>query len=366
MKWTPTMSLYLARVFTINFMGLLAILLGIVYLFGTFELLRQASKVGDIGLGLVLEMGLFRLPDLGQTLLPFAILFGAMFTFWVMTRRHELVVVRGAGFSVWQFLAPILVVAALTGVIQFSIINPVGAVMLGKYETLQTKYFSRQKDIITMFDQGLWLRQIEQGDQGYIIVHAERIALPQWEMKGVTALFFDKDDTFQKRIDSGAAKLQNGEWEFTGAMIYQPQKPVESHATLTLPTDLTTHDIEESFSSSRAQSFWRLPGYIKTLTETGFDATRLRIHFHALLAQPVLLLAMVLLAAAVSMRSPRSQRNFDLIAGGVVIGFLVFFISSFLQALGASQQIPVILAAWSPALVSLLLGLAVILGLEDG
>lgn len=366
MKLTPTMSLYLARVFTINFLSLFGILLGIVYIFSILELLRQAAKVGDVGLGLVLRMGLYRLPDLGQTLLPFAVLFGAMFTFWILTRRHELVVVRGAGFSVWQFLGPIMAVAVFTGVLQFSVLNPVGSVLLNKYETMQTKYLSRDKDIVTLFDQGLWLRQIDQSNQGYIIVHAERIALPQWEMKTVTALFFDQEDTFQRRIDAAAATLKNGQWVFESAVIYRPQKPVETRARLTLPTDLTTHDIEESFSSARSQSFWKLPGYIKTLTETGFDATRLKIHFNALLAQPFLLLAMVLLAAAVSMRSPRSQRSFDLIAGGVVIGFVVFFISSLLQALGASQQIPVILAAWAPSVISLLLGLAVVLSLEDG
>jgi lipopolysaccharide export system permease protein len=40
--------------------------------------------------------------------------------------------------------------------------------------------------------------------------------------------------------------------------------------------------------------------------------------------------------------------------------------SSFLQALGASHQVPVILAAWAPALISLLLGLTVMMNLEDG
>jgi lipopolysaccharide export system permease protein len=55
-----------------------------------------------------------------------------------------------------------------------------------------------------------------------------------------------------------------------------------------------------------------------------------------------------------------------LVTAGVLIGFLVFFFSSFLEALGASQQIPVSLAAWSPGGVMLLLGLAVMLVLEDG
>ena len=49
-----------------------------------------------------------------------------------------------------------------------------------------------------------------------------------------------------------------------------------------------------------------------------------------------------------------------------MIGFVVFFMSNFLIALGASHQIPVFLSAWSPALLCLLLGVAALLTLEDG
>jgi lipopolysaccharide export system permease protein len=367
MKFTPTLSTYLSRLYAINLAAIMAMLLGIIYLFDTMELLRRAQKRDDIELSTILQMGLLKLPDMGQIILPFAILFSAMFTFWLLSRRHELIVVRASGFSVWQFLAPVMAVAALVGVLQFAVINPLGAALLGRYESMESRYLSHGKSLVTLFDEGLWLRQMDQqGNAGYIILHADRIALPEWEMNGVMALFFDGQDGFEKRIDAGIAKLENGQWVFSGALIHRPQQPVESLPSLSLPTDLTTADIEESFSSPRAHSFWRLPGYIRTLAATGFDATRLKIHFNALLAQPILFLAMVLLAATVSLRPPRAQGTFALIISGVMIGFLIFFLSSFLQALGTSQQIPVLLAAWSPALVTLFLGLAVILNLEDG
>jgi len=55
-----------------------------------------------------------------------------------------------------------------------------------------------------------------------------------------------------------------------------------------------------------------------------------------------------------------------LFAMGVFTGFVVFFISSYLQALGSSNQIPPILAAWSPAIVCFLYGLTAMINLEDG
>ncbi|MCF6320014.1 MAG: LptF/LptG family permease, partial [Proteobacteria bacterium] len=86
---------------------LLVGLFAVIYLFDTVELIRRASKRGDIPISLILQMGLLKLPEVGQTIFPFAVLFSAMYTFWQLTRQYELIVVRASGFSVWQFLLPI-------------------------------------------------------------------------------------------------------------------------------------------------------------------------------------------------------------------------------------------------------------------
>ncbi|WP_435640874.1 LPS export ABC transporter permease LptG [Micavibrio aeruginosavorus] len=373
-----TLNGYLGRLFALNFLFITAILLGVVYLFDTVELLRRAAK-RDVGLSRVLEMGLYKLPEVGQLIFPFAILFGAMFTFWVLTRRSELIVVRAAGFSVWQFLAPVMGVAILIGVLQMAVINPLGAMMLGRYQVLENRYLLPEGNQIALFKEGLWLRQshhldspstdtsVDEGvDEGYAIIHADKIQLPDWELRGVMVLFFDGDNNFLRRMDATSARLTRGQWNLQDVQISAPGARAERVQHYALPTKLTADEIEESFSSPETLSFWKLPGFIATLKQTGFDATRLSIHFQSLLAQPLLFMAMVLLAATVSLRPPRFRGAMAMVMAGVMMGFVVFFLSSFLQALGASQQIPVLLAAWSPALVTALLGGAVLLTLEDG
>jgi lipopolysaccharide export system permease protein len=185
-------------------------------------------------------------------------------------------------------------------------------------------------------------------------------------LQNVMALYFDGEDNFRRRIDSQTARLENGMWMFEQAISNTPRGQPEAIPLVVLPTDLTVKDIEESFGSPETLSFWAMPGFIRTLEATGFDATRLKIHFHSLLAQPLLFAAMILIGAAVSLRPPRFRGGFMLVTGGVVTGFVVFFMASFLEALGASHQIPVILAAWAPALVTFLIGVAVMMSLEDG
>ena len=394
MKITATLSAYLAKRYVFNLLVLTAALLAIIYLFDTVELIRRGSKHTDISMMLILQMGLLKLPEVGQILFPFAVLFSAMFTFWQLTRRYELIVVRASGFSIWQFLLPVVAVGILFGLFQMMVINPIGAVFIGKFEDMERTYLKRQESQIAVFQEGLWLRQsifIENETEsspdqptiegatkenippktelisGYIILHAQNVKQPEWILNNITILFFANNNSFLQRIDAKTAKLNGKLWDLRDVTIhkYHSGAPVKQ-STYELPTTLTPQDIEESFSSPESMSFWKLPAYINTLEQTGFDATKLRVFYHNLLSQPLMFCAMILLAATVSMRPPRSKGTFIMVAMGVLIGFIVFFLSSFLQALGSSQQIPVILAAWSPALISFLLGLSVMMNIEDG
>jgi lipopolysaccharide export system permease protein len=78
------------------------------------------------------------------------------------------------------------------------------------------------------------------------------------------------------------------------------------------------------------------------------------------------LCAMVLIAATFTLRLTRRGGTTLLIAGGVAVGFILFFLTDVVFALGRNASIPVVLAAWTPAGVSVLLGLALLFHLEDG
>ena len=62
-------------------------------------------------------MSLLKLPDLGLTLLPFAVLLGGVFSFVRLSRSQELLAIRAAGVSAWNLLAPALTVAVLLGIL---------------------------------------------------------------------------------------------------------------------------------------------------------------------------------------------------------------------------------------------------------
>src|SRR5690606_29535646 len=188
-----------------------------------------------------------------------------------------------------------------------------------------------------------------------------------WELENVMALLFTRADEYIQRIDAPHAQLQQGAWVFKDALIHKPRQQGELEPIFALPTDLTPSELKDSFASPETMSFWTLPLYIKTITDTGFDAVVLRMYYQTLLAKPLIFAAMILLAATVSLRPPRHNRHgFQLIVLGIFMGLCFFFFTSFLQALGSSHQISIPLAAWSPAIIALMLATGYLLSKEDG
>ena len=96
------------------------------------------------------------------------------------------------------------------------------------------------------------------------------------------------------------------------------------------------------------------------------SADRYELRYHNLLSRPLVLLAMVLIAAIVSLRFSRSRDVGNMSLAGVAVGFMLYVVSKIAWDLGSGGIVPPQLAAWLPAVVTLLVGTTVLLHLEDG
>jgi lipopolysaccharide export system permease protein len=363
MKLSPTLHRYFARQFLVNFLIVLSVFLAVAYLFDTVELIRRASKRQDISFVTLIEMSFLKLPQVGQQLFSFSILFSAMLTFWRLTRSNELIVVRAAGISAWRFLVPALIVAVLIGGFKMAVVNPASSVLVARFEQLENEVLRGRTSSFDISENGLWLRQLE--TDRHTIIHARSMS-PGGALQGVKVFFFGQDDSFGGRIDAHRADLRNGYWEVADGWLNRPEGRPEFVRNYRIETDISFATIEDSLASPDTLSFWYMPKFIRTMEATGFPAVRLRLYYQTLLAQPALYVGLILLAASVSLRPPRRGGTLILIGTGVLIGFCLFFLTDVVHALGLSETIPIELAAWTPAGISVLLGMSALLQSEDG
>jgi len=360
-----TLSVYIAKHAFIGVMIALLALGVIAVVVDLIELLRRAGSRPDATFGVVFTMAWLHLPFFLQQLLPFSVLFGVMFSFQRLTRSHELVAARATGVSVWQFLAPALAVALTLGALTVTVFNPIGAVLVSKYETMERVYFSYRASMVAVSQGGLWLRQSHDGD-GELLLHARQMKRNPPTLRAVTVFFYDDRGHFSARADADAARLEPGNWVMVEPLFSTPDGNSEVLKTLNIPTDLTPDRIKESFEAPETTSFWDLPGFIEKLEAVGFSATEHRLYWHRLLALPFLLAAMLLIGVAFSLRLVRQGGTGVLVAGGLITGFAFYILSDVIFALGLSGRLPPTMAAWTPAGIAILLGVTTLLHLEDG
>ncbi len=366
MRLSLTLSGYIGRHFLVSFVVLFGIFMVLILLFDTIELLRRSVARPEVSFAMVFEMALLKLPHMGQQTFRFAVLFGGMAAFWRLTRNHELMVTRAAGVSAWQFLLPVLVIAFLLGVFKITMFNPLASATLARYERLEAVRLKGRVSFLALSVSGLWLRQAN--DSGQAVVHARHV-LQQGddvELRDVTVFVYKGTDQFAERIDAEYARLEDGFWYMRDVWVHNPEKLPQFKKEFWLETDLTLSKIQDSFAPPETMSFWDLPDFIKTLEKAGFSAVRHRLYWYTLLADPLLLCAMVLIAATFTLRHARRGGTTFIIVGGVLTGFVLYFFSDVVFALGLSDSIPITLAAWTPSGVTMLLGLAMLLHLEDG
>ena len=133
-------SIYLARQFLGAFLLVFILFVAVILIVDLIELLRRASGKESATFGVVLNMAFYKLPQTVQKTMPFAILFGGMLGFWRLNRTSELIALRASGVSVWHFVLPVVFAAAVLGIVKISLINPMGTILIGRYEQLENRH----------------------------------------------------------------------------------------------------------------------------------------------------------------------------------------------------------------------------------
>jgi len=370
MPFATTLTLYVARVFSSHMVGMLAALTGLVALFDLIELLRRATSRPEATFAIVAQIAALRLPWAMMQILPFAVLLGGILAFWRLTRSSELIVARASGLSAWQFLAGPTLCAVALGCFAVAVVTPVSAAMRARAEALDSSFIKIGGGPLALNGGQLWLRQADQqiDPQGVALLHANRVVVRAGTLAadGITIFRLDANGRLLERIEARAGMLQPGHWILADARTIVPGRQPTPARDMALPTNMTVDRVQNSFAPPDTLSVWALPGFIALLDRSGFSSIRHRLHFHSLLAMPLLAGTMALLAAGFSMRPARRGGVAQMIGSGIAAGFALFVISKVAEEFGQTGTLPPALAAWAPIAAGLLFSVSLLLHLEDG
>lgn len=364
-----TFSFYLARHFLRNVMFIFLLFLGLIVSIDLIELSRELGKFNNVSFSDIFLIAAFRAPSFAGEVLPFACLFAAVASLLVLNKKLELVVARASGLSVWQFLLPLLVAAALLGLVAAVFYSPLSVAGQQFSRATEAEAFGRVKGSFSNKTANFWLRV--GSPDGDTIIRAKLEEQNGRRLTAVSIYVYDSTGGFKVRYDAKRAdfELRSGrrnQYVLTNVSETSVGKKSIKRERVVVPVNITPAQLKANVTRAQDVPIWNLALAAQRAAISGNNPLPFQTQFHALLAQPLMFVAMVLIAATISLTFARFGQSGGRILCGILAGFVLYVLTKLVITFGSNGLVPPMLAAWTPAFVGTLIGVTILLYQEDG
>ncbi|CAK6687495.1 hypothetical protein ICNINCKA_00214 [Synechococcus sp. CBW1107] len=334
-----------------------------------FELVRRVAESGLPLLTALQVLGL-RMPGFLVLSFPMATLMATLLAYSTLSSNSELIALRSVGVSTWRMVLPALIVAVLMSLLTFvfnDLIVPSAnleatntlnqalgkAIAAEKGSNIIYSRFSRRPSKLD-----------ESGSERYLSQLFYSRQFKDGEMEEVTVLDFSRPSGTQiLKAKTGTWNDEAGMWEFRDGQIVLvgdsetttsakfdrylyplDQGPLKLAA---LPKDAASMSVSEAL---RAETLLREAGDQK-------EARRLRVRIQEKFAFPAICLVFGLIGSSLGVRPNARTSRSQGFGISVLLIFSYYLMSFIFSSLGVKGTLGPELAAWSPVLIGLLLGL---------
>ncbi len=290
-------------------------------------------------------------------ILPITILLGAILAILDLQSHKEMIIIKANGISIWRILlAPVIVLLIISFAIIIFLDTKVIEINRSLFPAYQTSNSTIGKD------GQIWLVQYED-DKRYILQGRQGA-------NGVNnlinvAIFMPLGSKYSQ-IYAASAQLKDKYWLLENVTLFAPNKQSEKKSQFQIATKSTISELSLKLTPIDDFTFFDLQKALKLGLSDPQAQASAASRYAKLLAMPFLLVGILLIAFAFSMRFSRNDSYASAIVTGIVLGFVVFVLTEMADRAGSSGILNPLIAGWGPSFVAIIIGASILLYKEDG
>ena len=364
---------YVLRAYAANFILSLVSFALLFLIFTFFELIGDIVRNG-IALLTVGDYLFNLIPYIVSTVTPLCSLLAVLITFGSLNRNSELTAMKATGISLYRVVTPILVLAALLSVALFAFNESYLPDANRRQEALRAEIKGKPAQTFLRPDRK-WISG-QSGQQAPPAQDASAAATAPARIfyyqafdpdrkvfANLTVFEFDPNSfTLVRRIFASNVHWDDAanRWLFlNGWQRAFANQTVASYKPFSVASFPEIHEQPSYFTKEDKQSqemnYNELTAYIADLSQSGFDTIRLRVQLDRKFADPAVTLVMALLAVPFALSMGRSG-GLAGIATAIAVAISYWVIAGTFNAMGETNTLPPLLAAWSPDLLFAIAG----------
>lgn len=350
-RFFQVLDVYVIQGWLFYLLVLLVTFTGVYIVFDFFQLLGDIIR-NHIVMNVVFDYYRYLTPQVIYLMLPLSILVATLVSFGLLTKNNEITAMKSAGISLYRIAAPVLIAA---------LVASAGMFALEDYYLPET---NQRQDALRNQIKGRPAQTFYRPDHQWIFGKSDRI---------YNYHFFDAD----QNVFANLSVFEFDPTTFTlTRRIYATraiwEAPIHSWVLETgwarelngdrvasyLPFSVATFDeltetpdyFKKEVKPSAQMSAFELRRYIKELSQGGFDVVRLTVQLHRKFSYPLMALVVALIGIPFALTTGRKGAITG-IATSIGIAILYWASASLFEAMGNLNQLPPLVAAWSPDLL---------------
>ena len=312
-------------------------------------------KDHDVGINIPIILSLLFVPSLIYNVFPFIILLTGIWFFLGLKRTDEIIALKISGMSNLSVILVPAILSIVLGIFFITLINPITAVLVKKYESIKSVYYEKEKDYLAaVTENGIWIKE-KNLEKNYII---KATSLKNKELVNVTIYEFDNNNNFIKRIESEFVDISSQNWILINSTaIDKDGKDVSDDIeNLKYKSIYDVKMITSLYSNLDTISFWNLESEIELLKERGYSTNEMRAKWHRSYAFPFFILSMVLISAFFTLGIDFKENNWSYVFISIITSVLIFYFNDFSAALGKTGKLPIEVSVWMPIVIIFIFG----------
>jgi len=356
------LNIYSARLFCYYLAVVLCVLFFLIFCSEFFELQRRLITPLFVK---NLFFAFLKTPATVQEFFPLVIFFSACLLFLHLNISGELLTLFNCGLSIWQVLRPFLYVSFFLGVLNFIFFQPMSTLFLRTYYKGEARSLAQEKlDKFQIFSSGMWVKKND--SQGYFILHIKKLRRKHCRIENVSLYAFSKEGILSDSYYAPEGYIGSRELILKRGWHFSKKEGVSSFQKKYVPKVLNVEELfSQNFKTELLYS-WSLPSIMKLIKDAGLSVHAYRLKFQGLLASVLSGVTLTFLACVLVCQINRQHSFIYSLLGAFLIGFFFYFLSQLMAAMGQDHTLPLVLMAWTPAILPGVMAFIFLLFWQEG
>lgn len=311
-----------------------------------------------VPLSVVILYYIYSAPQIIVLTAPIAMLLAALLSIGRLSKRNEIMAVKGSGISLYRAFVPILGLALAVSAVM--LVTAETAIPPATRNRIAIEEAHIKKSAAAVPRLRTDVRYV--GPDGTMFL-VRKYDVKRLIMKEVTVEEFDQNDRLKSRLDAETAVWKDGEWIFRDGRFRRFLENEE--VTLAFDeialgySEPTPSDLGRRRLEPEEMGFADLRKYINRLRSSGSDPRDLMVQLHLKIAFPFVILVMTLMGASFAARARKS--GFALcFTFALAISFVYYGLIRVCQVFGSQGLVQPPVAAWAANVLFAALGVTIL------